>query len=203
MNTVLFNGKAITPSKVICVGRNYAEHITELGNETPDDMVMFIKPNSAISSTLNSFHQEQLHYEGEICLMYWQGTFTAVGFGLDLTKRKLQSKLKEKGLPWERAKAFDQSAVMSKFVELKDIKDSLSLHLSIDGQLTQQGSVEQMIYKPAQILEIVQQNFTLEDGDIIMTGTPKGVGIIKANSVFKASITQDDNALLEEHWIAK
>ncbi len=203
MNTILLDGQLITPSKVICVGRNYAEHIAELGNEIADDMVIFIKPNSAITSTLNSFHHEQLHYEGEICFMYSQGKFSAVGFGLDLTKRTLQSKLKGKGLPWERAKAFDNSAVMSEFVSLKNIDDSLSLNLSIDGQITQQGGVELMIYKPSEILNIIEQSFTLEDGDIVMTGTPKGVGVINANSEFKANITKNDNVLVEAFWIAK
>lgn len=203
MNTVLLNGKTITPSKVICIGRNYAEHIAELGNEVPDDMVIFIKPNSAITNTLNSFHQEPLHYEGEICLMYSQGKFSAVAFGLDLTKRALQGQLKNKGLPWERAKAFDGSAVISQFVTLENIDNSLSLTLSIDDKLTQQGSVETMMYKPSEILEIIQQSFTLEDGDIVMTGTPKGVGTIKSASEFKANITQDDNVLVEASWIAK
>jgi len=203
LNTVLLNGKAITPSKVICIGRNYVEHIAELGNEVPDDMVIFIKPNSAITNTLNSFHQEPLHYEGEICLMYSQGTFSAVAFGLDLTKRALQSKLKNKGLPWERAKAFDGSAVISQFVTLENIDNNLSLTLSIDDKLTQQGSVETMMYKPAEILKILQQSFTLEDGDIIMTGTPKGVGVINAKSKFDASITQNDSVLIEASWIAK
>lgn len=203
MNTILLDGQLITPSKVICVGRNYAEHIAELGNEITDDMVIFIKPNSAITSTLNSFHHEQLHYEGEICFMYSQGKFSAVGFGLDLTKRTLQSKLKGKGLPWERAKAFDNSAVMSEFVSLKNIDDNLSLNLSIDGQITQQGGVELMIYKPSEILSIIEQSFTLEDGDIVMTGTPKGVGVINANSEFKANITKNDNVLVEAFWIAK
>jgi len=203
LNTVLLNGKAITPSKVICIGRNYVEHIAELGNEVPDDMVIFIKPNSAITNTLNSFHQEQLHYEGEICLMYSQGTFSAVAFGLDLTKRAFQSKLKDKGLPWERAKAFDGSAVISQFVTLENIDNSLSLTLSIDDKLTQQGSVKTMMYKPAEILKILQQGFTLEDGDIVMTGTPKGVGVINAKSKFNACITQNDNVLIEASWIAK
>ena len=203
MNTILLDGQLITPSKVICVGRNYADHIAELGNEIADDMVIFIKPNSAITSTLNSFHHEKLHYEGEICFMYSQGKFSAVGFGLDLTKRTLQSKLKGKGLPWERAKAFDNSAVVSEFVNLKNIDDSLSLNLSIDGQITQQGGVELMIYKPSEILKIIEQSFTLEDGDIVMTGTPKGVGVINVNSEFKASITQNDNVLVEAFWIAK
>lgn len=202
MNTILLNGKKITPSKVICIGRNYAEHIAELGNEVADDMVMFIKPNSAITNSLHSFHQEQLHYEGEICFMYSQGKFTAVAFGLDLTKRGLQSKLKAKGLPWERAKAFDNSAVFSEFVKLDSINNSLSVQLAIDDKTIQQGGVELMIYQPADILNTIQENFTLIDGDIVMTGTPKGVGIVNKGAMFKGSIRQNGKTLTSQEWVA-
>ena len=91
MKTVIIESQNIVPSKIICIGRNYAEHIAELGNEIPDEMVVFNKPNSAISNELNSYHQEQLHYEGELCFMVKGGDFSAVAFGLDLTKRDLQS----------------------------------------------------------------------------------------------------------------
>ena len=110
MNTIQLDSQPIAPSKIVCIGRNYLEHIRELGNETPDAMVIFNKPNSAISQTLFALRDEPLHYEGEICFMVKQGELDALGFGLDLTKRELQSKLKSKGLPWERAKAFDAAA---------------------------------------------------------------------------------------------
>ncbi|OIQ48035.1 MAG: 2-keto-4-pentenoate hydratase [Gammaproteobacteria bacterium MedPE] len=202
MNSVNLDDKPITPSKVICIGRNYVDHIQELGNEMPDEMVVFLKPNSAISNELISFHQEPLHYEGEICLMVIGGEFRAVGFGLDLTKRQLQSKLKAKGLPWERAKAFDGSAVMGDFVSIENIDDSLSLKLAIDGEAIQQGGVELMMYKPQQILESLKEHFTLEDGDIVMTGTPKGVGKINAGGVFHGQINQANKTLISSEWQA-
>ncbi len=203
MNSVNLDGKPITPSKVICIGRNYVDHIQELGNEMPDEMVVFLKPNSAISNELISFHQEPLHYEGEICLMVIGGEFRAVGFGLDLTKRQLQSKLKTKGLPWERAKAFDGSAVMGDFASIENIDDSLSLKLAIDGEAIQQGGVELMMYKPQQILESLKEHFTLEDGDIVMTGTPKGVGVIEAGAQFHGIILSAQQTLLESRWLAQ
>jgi len=202
MNSVNIDGKPITPSKVICIGRNYVDHIHELGNEMPDEMVVFLKPNSAISNELISFHQEPLHYEGEICLMVIGGEFRAVGFGLDLTKRQLQSKLKAKGLPWERAKAFDGSAVMGDFASIENIDDSLSLKLAIDGEAIQQGGVELMMYKPQQILESLKEHFTLEDGDIVMTGTPKGVEKINAGGVFHGQINQANKTLISSEWQA-
>ena len=202
MKTIVVDGKAVTPSKVVCVGRNYVEHIAELGNDVPDEMVVFFKPNSAISDQLISSHQEQLHYEGEICFVYNQGRFSAVGFGLDLTKRGLQSKLKDKGLPWERAKSFDGAAVLSEFVNIDDVSDELSLTLSIDGELTQQGGVPLMMYKPNDILAQLQSFITLEDGDVVMTGTPKGVGKIAKGSKFEAHILQGEQRLVSASWLA-
>ncbi len=93
MNTVLLSGQQIIPSKIICIGRNYVGHIAELGNQIPEEMVVFNKPNSAITNKLLAFHQETLHYEGEICFLYQNGQFSAVAFGLDLTKRKMQTAL--------------------------------------------------------------------------------------------------------------
>jgi len=149
MNTIRLESEHIAPSKIVCIGRNYLEHIRELGNETPDDMVIFNKPNSSISSRLLAARDEPLHYEGEICFMVRDGALHALGFGLDLTQRELQSKLKAKGLPWERAKAFDGAACFSDFVALGDTPlDSLSLQLEVDGELRQQGGYELMMYKP-------------------------------------------------------
>jgi len=202
MHSVLVDGQQVIPSKIVCIGRNYVEHISELGNEVPDQMVVFVKPNSAISEGLLSFSQEPLHYEGELCFLYTQGKFSAVGFGLDLTKRDLQSKLKAKGLPWERAKGFDGAALFSEFISIDAIKDDLNLTLTIDGQLTQQGGVSLMMIKPAQILTLLQSFMTLEDGDIVMTGTPKGVGPILAGSTFSATVRQGTQQLLSATWQA-
>src|SRR5210317_1676835 len=154
MQTVTVNGQSVTPSKIVCVGRNYVAHIEELGNEMPEDMVVFNKPNSAITDILRSqMGGEPLHYEGELCFMVKAGALHAVGFGLDLTKRELQSRLKEKSLPWERAKAFDGAALFSEFVSLPENLASLSLELTVDGAPRQEGGVELMMYPPEAILK--------------------------------------------------
>ena len=212
MKTVNFDGKKVTPSKIICIGRNYVDHIAELGNEVPDEMVVFLKPNSAISTQLQSFHQEPLHYEAELCFLYQQesnqnensqqGRFTAVAIGLDLTKRTLQSTLKTKGLPWERAKGFNGAAVFSDFIRIESIDDNLSLELTIDGKVIQAGGVELMMVKPDVILEQLQSFMKLEDGDIVMTGTPKGVGQIVAGSEFVGKVINHDKILVSATWLA-
>lgn len=202
MNVVMVDNKKVIPSKIICIGRNYVDHIAELGNEVPDEMVVFLKPNSAISTQLESFHQEVLHYEAELCFLYQQGKFSAVAVGLDLTKRKLQAELKAKGLPWERAKAFNGAAVFSDFVPINEIDNDLSLALSIDGNLTQAGGVELMMVKPDDILIQLQDFIDLEDGDIVMTGTPKGVGKIVSGSQFIAKVTCQDKTLVSATWLA-
>ena len=202
LNTITIGGRKLTPSKIVCVGRNYVEHIEELGNEIPEEMVVFIKPNSAISETLRATHQEPLHYEGEICFVVENGRFSAVGFGLDLTKRALQSKLKAKGLPWERAKAFDGAALFSDFVELIADTASLSLTLDIDGRRAQSGKTSMMLYKPETILAELKTFLTLNDGDIVMTGTPAGVGIIQAGDLFEGQVWAGGQPVASGRWQA-
>ncbi len=133
MSVIQVEEKKVEVGKVLCVGRNYVEHIHELDNAIPEQMVVFNKPSTSVSTILRSFHQEPLHYEAEICFLIKDGQYAAVGLGLDLTKRGLQSSLKKQGLPWERAKAFDGSAVFSRFVPLEgiDIHD-LNLELLIN-----------------------------------------------------------------------
>jgi 2-keto-4-pentenoate hydratase/2-oxohepta-3-ene-1,7-dioic acid hydratase in catechol pathway len=205
MKTVILENQSIVPSKIICIGRNYVEHIAELGNEIPDEMVVFNKPNAAISTELNSHHLEQLHYEGELCFLVTDGIFSAVAFGLDLTKRDLQSKLKSKGLPWERAKAFNGAVVFSEFVkiEMSDINDQLSLELTIDEKVVQNGCVKLMMYKPAEILAELKRYTELNDGDIVMTGTPKGVGVITQGARFKGRVFISNQELVSKDWIAR
>jgi 2-keto-4-pentenoate hydratase/2-oxohepta-3-ene-1,7-dioic acid hydratase in catechol pathway len=203
MNTVIVGKNLVTPSKIICIGRNYVDHIAELGNEIPDEMVVFFKPNSAISKQLQSFHQESLHYEAELCFLYQKGKFSAVAVGLDLTKRMLQSKLKAKGLPWERAKAFNGAAVFSDFVLIDDIDDSLSLSLAINCDVVQAGGVELMMVKPKEILTQLQDFIDFEDGDIVMTGTPKGVGEIISGSQFVGHVICQGKTLVSATWLAK
>jgi len=203
MKTVNFNGREITPSKVVCIGRNYVEHIEELGNEIPSSMVIFMKPNSSIKAKLISGNDEPIHYEGEISFVVLDGKISGVGFGLDLTKRGLQSKLKEKGLPWERAKAFDGASVFSDFVKFSGDTNSLHVKVFINDELIQDGSVTHMLYKPEEMLKEIESFSTLEDGDIVMSGTPKGVGVINKADKFLGQIFKEDKLLVEKKWIAK
>ena len=204
MNRIRIGDDAVAPSKIVCIGRNYLEHIRELGNETPEQMVIFNKPNSTISSTLLADSGEPLHYEGEICFAIRDGRYHAVGFGLDLTRRELQSRLKAKGLPWERAKAFDGAACFSDFVELGDTAiGTLSLELEIDAELRQAGGYELMMHKPDAILAGIQAFMSLEDGDIVMTGTPRGVGQVAKGERFVGRIKSGDTVLVEHAWTAQ
>ena len=175
LQTVQYNDQNKVPSKVVCIGRNYVEHIRELGNEIPSSMVVFNKPNSAISDTLYYF-SEHCRFEGEICFLIRENKIDAIGFGLDLTHADIQDHLKSKGLPWERAKAFNHSAVLSDFIPLTcDIK-TLGMKLYINDQLVQFATYDLMMYKPEIMLSEIQSFMSLEDNDIIMSGTPKGVG---------------------------
>ncbi len=205
MRTVLLEGQPITPSKIVCIGRNYVEHIHELGNAIPEQMVVFNKPNASISPQLYAHHQyEQLHYEGELSFIVKNSQLAAIGVGLDLTKRSLQSALKSKQLPWERAKAFDGSAVFSRFISLNGLDiNQLSIEVYINCVRVQCGHVEQMLYSPQVILEEVLAYTTLEDGDILMTGTPKGVGTVEVGDVFMLRLKHADQILLETEWHAE
>jgi 2-keto-4-pentenoate hydratase/2-oxohepta-3-ene-1,7-dioic acid hydratase in catechol pathway len=203
MKSVVVGDETFYPSKILCVGRNYVEHIRELGNEVPENMVVFNKPNSSIATDLHSFLDEPLHYEAEICFLVRDKQLYAVGFGLDLTKRGLQSTLKSKGLPWERAKAFNHSAKFSRFVPLDDMNiDDLEVELFINSMRMQLGSTTQMLYKPDVILSELNTYTHLEDGDIVMTGTPQGVGEIVAGDRFLGRIKHQGKAIIEVEWVA-
>ena len=204
MHSVLVDGNSLIPSKIVCVGRNYVAHIEELGNEIPDEIVVFNKPNSALSDVLYSqLGEEPLSYEGELSFVVRDGEFWAVGFGLDITKRELQSRLKKKGLPWERAKAFDGAVVLSEFVPLPENSHELSLQLTVDGERRQTGGVDQMMYKPATILQELKMFMTLEDGDVVMTGTPAGVGHVQAGELFEGRVLFQNEVLLTAKWLAQ
>lgn len=202
MHTVTVNGLATTPSKIVCIGRNYAAHIEELGNEVPDDMVVFVKPNSAIGTSLRAQQGEPLHYEGELAFTVAGGRLAAVGFGLDLTKRALQSHLKKNGLPWERAKAFDGAALFSEFVSLPDDINQLVLELDVNRQARQRGHIGLMLYPPLVILDQLAKFMSLEDGDIIMTGTPAGVGAVNAEESFEGRVLYQQQVLVSHRWQA-
>jgi 2-keto-4-pentenoate hydratase/2-oxohepta-3-ene-1,7-dioic acid hydratase in catechol pathway len=203
MKSVRLDGKVLFPSKIVCIGRNYVEHIRELGNEIPSEPVIFIKPNSAIADNIRSGAAGEIHYEGEISFIVRCGQPAAVGFGLDLTKRDLQSRLKAKGLPWERAKAFDGAAVFSEFVAYNGEAGDLRLELYINDRLVQQGGCELMIYKPSEIIGEVKGFLSFEDGDIVMTGTPAGVGEVRAGDRFEGKILAGDELVTRASWVVQ
>ena len=201
MKTITYNKKSIIPSKVVCIGRNYVEHIEELGNEIPENMVVFNKPNSAISEKL-SYFEATTRFEGEICFLIMQGKIAGVGIGLDLTHAEIQNKLKAKGLPWERAKAFNGSAVLSSFVPLTSPLDSLNMKLYRNNELVQFANYDLMMYKPEVMVEEIKSFMHLEDGDVIMSGTPKGVSTYDVGDVFLGQLFSGDELLVEQEWVA-
>jgi len=187
--------------KIICIGRNYTEHIEELANEKPKEPVIFLKPDSAIILKNNPFiippFSDDVHYEVEVLVKisrvgkhidqkFAHKYYNEIGLGIDFTARDLQSKLKEKGLPWEKAKAFDGSALISKFMPKEKFNlNELSFQLFKNNQLVQDGNTVNMLWKIDEIIAYVSKYFTLKIGDIIFTGTPAGVGKVAYNDVLK------------------
>jgi len=183
--------------KIICVGRNYIDHIAELNNEIPENMVLFMKPNTALLHPKNDLYlpdfSDNVHYECEIVLKickngkfiqekFASNYFEEITLGLDLTARDIQDQLKSKGLPWERAKAFDNSAVVGTFIKKGDLAslDEISFTLERNQEIVQQGNSRLMIYSFEKIICEISKYFTLQVGDLIFTGTPKGVGKIES-----------------------
>lgn len=200
MKNIRYNNQELQPSKVVCIGRNYVEHIEELGNEIPSSMVVFNKPNSAISVKLYYF-SEHCRFEGEICFLIRDHQIAGVGFGLDLTHADIQNQLKSKGLPWERAKAFDNSAVFSDFVPICNELETLNMKLYINDELIQFATYDLMMYKPHTMLSEIENFMTLEDNDIIMSGTPKGVGTYAVGDKFVGQVFSGDELLVEGCWV--
>ena len=194
MRKVIFQERSLIPCKIVCIGRNYVEHIKELANEIPTEPVYFIKPNSAIADAI--VYREGLHYEGEITFLIQKGRIVGAGVGLDLTLRQVQSRLKAKGLPWERSKAFRGSAVLSPFVPIESWED-LAIEVYRNGMLVQKGSVDLMLYKPDFLVADMDRIFGLEDGDVIMSGTPKGVGSVAKDDVFTLLLQTGAKSLIE------
>jgi len=203
MKSIKLDGRDIFPSKIVCIGRNYIDHIKELHNEVPKETVIFLKPNSSISNEIYFNPFDAVHFEGEISFLILSGELRGVGFGLDLTKREIQSSLKAKGLPWERAKAFDKAAVFSQFVTYGGKMSDLRMELHVNGSLRQQGGVELMLNTPDAILRETKRFLSFEDGDIIMTGTPKGVGPVNAGDTFAGKIFEKEQLIVEGFWIVK
>jgi 2-keto-4-pentenoate hydratase/2-oxohepta-3-ene-1,7-dioic acid hydratase in catechol pathway len=188
--------------KIICIGRNYADHITELNNERPSEPVIFLKPETAVvlkkfPFVIPEFSQD-VHHEVEVLVKinkvgkYIEPKFAhkyydEIGLGIDFTARDVQSRLKEKGLPWEKAKAFDGSAIISDFLPKKDFSsmENINFELTNNGQIVQSGNTNLMLWKIDAIIAYVSQYFTLKKGDIIFTGTPKGVAAVKEGDVLE------------------
>jgi len=179
--------------KIICIGRNYAEHIAELQHERPTDPVIFMKPDSAILPAHNPFYipdfSNDLHYEVELVVKinrlgkhiaprFAHKYYEEIGLGIDFTARDLQNQLKDKGLPWEKAKAFDGSAVIGDFLPKTDFPDmnAIEFGLKKNQEWVQKGNSEMMLWKIDELIAYVSQFFTLKIGDLIFTGTPAGVG---------------------------
>ena len=185
--------------KIICIGRNYTKHIEELENEKPENPVIFMKPDSAILLKNNPFiippFSEDVHYEVEVLVKinrigkhiqekFAYKYYDEIGLGIDFTARDLQDKLKAKGLPWEKAKAFDGSAVIGNFVTKDGLDlDNLKFKLFRNGNMVQDGNTVHMLWKIDEIISYVSQFFTLKIGDVIFTGTPAGVGKVEPNDV--------------------
>lgn len=183
--------------KIICVGRNYVAHARELNNEVPGEPVLFLKPDTALLRNNDPFYipewSENLHHEVELVVKinrigknveekFAHRYYDQIGLGIDFTARDVQDALKSKGLPWEKSKAFDHSAVISReFVDIDSLPDrkSINFHLDINGQTVQEGNTALMIFSIDTIIAQVSKYFTLKIGDLIYTGTPAGVGPVK------------------------
>lgn len=197
---------SLSPSKIVCVGRSYAAHAAELGNAIPDQPVLFLKPPSSLTPLADGIVWNQAlgscHYECELCLRIDQplsqvsnaaealAAIGAVTLGLDLTLRDLQDQLKAKGQPWERAKAFDGACLLGDWVDATEIKawDQVQYQLEINEQVRQVGDTSLLIFSIAELLLDISQSFSLQAGDVVMTGTPAGVGALQPNDQLKMTL---------------
>ena len=178
--------KALAIGKVVCVGRNYADHIKEMQSATPSEVVLFLKPSTALCDANQPIkishlsHLGDMHHELEIALLIGQQhDIIGLGLGIDLTLRDVQTQLKQKGLPWERAKAFDYSCAVSSFIPFSDDHIDLcdlSLELKLNNRRQQHSNSAMMLHPIKTLLKDISAVFTLQAGDIILTGTPAGVG---------------------------
>ena len=198
--------------KIICIGRNYSEHAKELVNPLPEKPVFFMKADSSILKNNKPFFlpdfSKDVHYEVELVLKisklgkniaekFANRYFNEIGIGIDFTARDLQKECKSKGLPWEIAKAFENSAPLGKFLPKENFPDlnNIKFHLDINNETVQQGTSGDMIFSFNKLISYLSQFFTLKTGDLIFTGTPAGVGPVKKNDRLQAYI--EDNLLLD------
>jgi len=194
--------------KLICIGRNYTAHIEELENERPKDPVVFIKADSAVLPKEQDFYlppfSNNVHHEVELLVKitkvgkhiakeFAHKYYDEVSLGIDFTARDIQDELKSKGLPWEKAKSFDGSAVIGKWVSKSNYKDLNQLNFSLkkNNEVVQSASSELMLWKIDELISYVSQFFTLKKGDIIFSGTPSGVGKVEAGDVLEGFIENE------------
>lgn len=195
--------------KIICIGRNYTDHIKELANERPKDPVVFIKPDSAVLPKEQDFYipefSDNIHYEVEVLVKikkvgkhidkkFAPNYYDEIGLGIDFTARDLQSKLKEKGLPWEKAKGFDGAAVIGKWISKKNFEDvdNINFLLLKNDETVQKGNTRLMLWKIDELISYVSQFFMLKKGDVIFTGTPAGVGKVLANDYLTGILENEE-----------
>jgi 2-keto-4-pentenoate hydratase/2-oxohepta-3-ene-1,7-dioic acid hydratase in catechol pathway len=200
--------------KIICIGRNYTQHIEELQNERPDEPLVFMKPDSAVLLKQHPFvipeFSEDIHHELEIIVKinkvgkyidekFAHKYYDEIGVGIDFTARDLQQKLKDKGFPWEKAKAFDGSAVIGDFLSKNNFNsmENLTFEMTKNGTTVQKGNSSHMLWKIDALIAHVSQFFTLKIGDIIFTGTPEGVGLVKPNDILEGFL--EGNKLFRIH----
>jgi 2-keto-4-pentenoate hydratase/2-oxohepta-3-ene-1,7-dioic acid hydratase in catechol pathway len=198
--------------KIICIGRNYAEHAKEMRSEVPSEPVFFMKPDTALIKDNEAFYYPEftkdLHHEVEIVLKiskagkhieekFAHKYYEEIGIGIDFTARDVQAKCKEKGLPWEKAKAFDGSAPVGKFISKSKFADlsNINFHLDVNGTLCQQGNTKDLLFSFDKVIAYVSQFVTLKTGDLIYTGTPEGVAAVKVGD--KLSCFIEGEKLLE------
>ena len=195
--------------KIICIGRNYAEHAKELKNEIPTEPVFFMKPDTALLKDNEDFfypeHTKDLHHEVELVLKiskagkhieekFAHKYYDEIGIGIDFTARDIQATCKEKGLPWEKAKAFDGSAPVGKFIAKSLIKDiaNINFHLEINGKPRQSGNTKDLLFSFDKIITYVSKFVTLKTGDLIYTGTPEGVAAVTIGDKLSCFIEKEN-----------
>jgi len=193
--------------KIICVGRNYVDHIKELSNDKPTDPVIFIKPDTALLEDSNFYYpsfSKDVHYELELVFKigkvgknieakFAHKYIDSYGLGIDFTARDLQAKLKEKGLPWEKSKAFNGSAFVSKMLPFTPslIENTVDFNLNLNDHIVQSGNSSLMIWNVFELIEDISKYFTLKTGDYIFTGTPAGVGPVQKGDLLSGYLTNE------------
>lgn len=192
--------------KIICIGRNYAQHAEELGNPIPEEPVIFLKPETALLHKQHPFfipaHSKEVHHELELVVKinrlgkhieprFAHKYYNEVAVGIDFTARDVQRECKAKGLPWEKAKAFDGSAAVSRFIPLERLGgdvQNINMHLDINGNTVQSANTKEMLWTVNELIAHASKYFTLKTGDYLFTGTPAGVGPVKRNDLMELFI---------------